>query len=234
MSARRVDAVLTGRSASLHFVVGGQAVELNNIAATREGWILSRCWAAAEYLQRSRSLSGHDPYRAAAIAVVLWSNESGWGAAEFNWNAGGIHCSPTATATPGTEPVNPAVNDSCIRFTSGGREDLRDYNDFLGFVTDYFNVAERLHRGYLSETTAGLLPTIQTLQRAGYSGTELTQQELVSIYRRIYNTLSPTWQGHLFTPEQVSHQWASGGGGGAGGAGKAALIGLGLWLLFGR
>jgi len=233
MTARRVAAVLTGRSASLRFVVGGQAVELDNITATREGWILSRCWATAEYLERSRSLTGHAPYRAAAIAVVLWANESGWGASEYNWNAGGIHCVPTAMAAPGSEPVNPGVNESCIQFASG-REDLRDYNDFLGFVTDYFNVAERLHRGYLEETSDGSLPTIQLLQRAGYSGTVLTQQELVSIYRRIYGTLSPTWQGHLFTPEQMSRQWASGDSDSAGGAGKAVLIGLGLWLLLGR
>jgi hypothetical protein len=239
MAAREVTATLTGRSTRVSFSVNGQAVSLGDIAATREGWILSRCWLALEYFTRAGMLPADSApsglKRIAAMSVVLFANETGWGESEYNWNAGGIHCQPGfATPTPAGEAVNPGVNESCIVFPRGSRERLRDYNDLGGFFADFVRVVQRVNAGFWSAAASGQVSSVDRLQRSGYAQAPnyITGQELVSIYRRIYNTVNDAWRRDLVRPEEQEVPRASGGGGGGTtSGGTVAVFGLGLGLL---
>jgi len=232
MSAELVDAVRTGRETSISMVIGGQTVSLNDIPPTREGWIMSRCWFAAEYLQRRRGLTGSGPYRVAAVSVVLWANESGWGESEWNWNAFGIHCIPSASPPASGAPSSPPSTDRCVRLSSGS-ETLRAYQNLLQGLDDFYSTADRLYPDFVSGLAVeGRVQSITILQRNGYSTTELTTQELVSIYTRIYNALNDTWRSHLFAPS-LQHGAQGGRSSGAGGLAKVGL-GLGLLYLLGK
>lgn len=237
MAAREVERLLTGRNTVVEMVPQpGQVLRLDNIAQTREGWILSRAWAASEYFSRI-GVSGVGPQgykRIAAVSLVLWANESGWGEAEYNWNAGGIHCNPSASPTMPGQQTNPLENDSCIVFPGGSRERLRAYQDFGNFLWDFSRVAENLFGGYWSVASSGQVSAVDRLQRLGYAqpGNYITGQELVSIYRRIYNTVNDAWRRDLVRPEEQTVSRASGGGGGGGtSGGTVAVLGLGLGLL---
>lgn len=245
MAAREVPATRTGRAARVSFMVNGRTVSLSDIATTREGWILSRAWLSAEYFAAGGFLPADSApsalKRIAAMALVLFANETGWGEHEYNWNMGGIHCRPSfATPTPAGEAVNPGVNESCIVFPGGSRESLRDYNDIGGFFADFSRVVNRFNAGFWSAAATGQVVSVDRLQRSGYSapGRYVTGQELVGIYRRIYGTVNDAWRAELVPPDsqEIPSSGAGGGSGGGSSGGVYAMfaLGLGLFVLSGK
>lgn len=109
---------------------------------TSDNWIMSRFAAALAWLNRwpedeagelSRYNTGQvgaghfDVINVALVAVAHWGLETGWGAHEYNWNAGGIHCADNA--------------GDCFREgEASGGEEFRSFADFSAFADSYFTV----------------------------------------------------------------------------------------------
>lgn len=72
--------------------------------------------------------AGHfDVINVALVAVAHWGLETGWGAHEYNWNAGGIHCASNA--------------GDCFREgEASGGEEFRSFADFSAFADSYFTL----------------------------------------------------------------------------------------------
>lgn len=205
-------------------------------------------WSASESgnLTRAADLEGHDAgslqtVNVALVAVAHWNLETGFGANEYNWNAGGIHCS-----------VN---SENCFRESERtGGEEFRSFASFAEFAQAYFELISRTpdYQPAWEAMKAGSANALLRLWRADYTCGAKTKAEATSLCMRVRRTLSARWASSIAsalpteaqiraTEADVPYRCRPNGGnmglsgsgirGGDGGGATVALLGAGLLLL---
>lgn len=173
---------------------------------------------------------------ASLVAVAHWDLETAFGAHEYNWNAGGIHC---------------AVNSAqCFREGAAtGGEEFRSFESFADFARDYFELISRTpdYQPAWEAMKAGSANALLRLWRADYTCGAKTRAEATSLCLRVRRTLLARWSASIATvlpserqitatePDVPNRCGAESGnrglrGGNAGGAGGSSGPGLGLLI----
>lgn len=224
-------------------------------------WIQSRWIATVAWLNRwpeaeSGALSRFNPDDAparagsvevlnvATVAMGHFGLETGWGANEWNWNLGGIHC-----------PANGDVD--CFReAASAGGEEFRSFDNFSAFADAYFTMVSRTpdYVPAWDAMKAGSANALLRLWRADYTCGGKTRTEATSLCTRVRRVVAakitnaaaslPTVQQLTATEADVPNRCTptsrnrGGAGGGSGGGSSssrwwllAAAAGAGLLLL---
>lgn len=133
-----------------------------------------------------------EPINVATVAAAHWGLETRWGRFEYNYNAGGIHCSGGA--------------DSCFREAeSTGGEEFLAFSGRVPFLREYFELVARetRYRTAWEAFRRGSANGIMELWRAGYDCGRKTPSEctsLVSRVRRVVRETSPNCYGQLLAP----------------------------------
>lgn len=155
-----------------------------------DDYILSRWAAAVAWLNRwpesesgplTRAVDGGngdagsvETINAATIAVAHWGLETGWGANEWNWNAGGIHCA--------------ANSEFCFRESeAGGGESFLSFDSFAAFLSAYFELVSRTpdYQPAWEAMKEGSANAILRLWRADYACGAKTASEATSLALRV-------------------------------------------------
>ena len=262
MTTAWVEMRRTGRGAqSYSFPAGnhGGAINIETTVNTPDQWVFSRFSAARQFLDRwpateSDNLrrSEQEPWsgdalaseyrgargaietiNAAMIATAHWGLETGWGANEWNYNAGGIHCA--------------ANSAECFRENAPAGEvdeEFLAYSSLPAFLQSYFELVARtpMYADAWRYFRAGSANGIVELWRADYSCGAKTKSEATSLVARVARVVTaqapevgaalPLESAYRATVEDVPNRCRSGrserrvsgsGGGSRSGAGPLVL-----------
>lgn len=209
--------VATGRwEGDLRFVgeraLRGQVVTLPR-ALDRRAWVASRWLGLVFVLRDEHGLSELEANNAATVALVLCANESGWGVAEWRWNAGGLHCS--------------RADRECMRFDNDS-EVLAAFDDLQVFARRFLS----LLRENSGDEGWRLLRAgdLWALRRVGHVWSLPSERARASIMRRVVAELeaaNPSLRGQLPLVHEAPED---GGRGGARGGARRLGVVLGLAL----
>lgn len=159
--------------------VGGRHV-LTGTITTREEWVAVRYTVCTAELTR-RGWPVGQAEGASLVAVTIWALENGWGAGEWHYNVGNIHC------TPGTSARCTTVNGH------DGTENLVAWSDIVEGVAEWWGLITRRYSAALPQFRVGDLLAWNTLRCGGYGGSSVTADEAISIHNRVRRTISEDW-----------------------------------------
>lgn len=216
----------TGRGHTLSYSLaagnGAPALNFSTPVENREEWIISRFrmarqwldrwptaesdgigrtdqgrWAGAPLTSRFEGARGSiQTINAALVAVAHWGLETGWGASEYNNNAGGIHCA-----------VNGAT---CFRDTGHG-EDFAAFSSPQAFLQAYFEMIARtpLYQPAWRSFLRGSANGIPEIFAAGWGCTNLTVNEATSLVARVVRTCAEGLPDHTAETFPSESQYAA-------------------------
>lgn len=194
---------------------GLPAVSMTLPQGTRAEWLRARIAASVEWTQRAErpfSWTREASVRAASVAAVLWANETGWGANEWNWNVAGMHCQER--------------DAECVRFQNDSRDpSLTAYSGCVDGVSAFWALVRERYEQMLPEFSFGQLSAVRGLQASGWTpeGSRMTRSELVSIYTRVHREgFSDAGRLELVSPER--QQTGAGEGGARRGRAGGVLL----------
>lgn len=236
--------------------LSGQVRTASAASTALESWVLSR-WQILQFALEDAGVERTVSGKAAAVLMVIEASEAAWGRAEWNFNAFGMHASPSqcAGATWCTEWPHDQEDRLLRAYTNpaAGAADPAQCGDAQRDFARLFRDVRATPEEW-AVVLRGELVGLAGVYRRGVWGTphgdDMSDEAAVSsIFRRVLSTLSAQGVAADMVPAYapmpegaIARASATGGGVTASGSGTARrakgvggllLLGLGLAVVFG-